>query len=168
MVSGFTLRVPRNDTSKSRHTFAFSRPVSPELCRNGAPSKPEGAGNAGCTDAPAALRAKEKHASKSPQVHRLTRHSLRDGFTVSFGLSPEIGLCCLRPQRDAKHHRKVDASVEASGPHDFAVRSAHIRLLRDKRPSHPAPNVRDDRDTPLVNGRETREDVPVICPTAQA
>jgi hypothetical protein len=37
-----------------------------------------------------------------------------------------------------------------------------------KRPSHPAPNVRDDRDTPLFIGRETGELKPVICPTSQA
>src|SRR6202022_3560460 len=35
------------------------------------------------------------------------------------------------------------------------------------RPSHPAPNVRDDRDTSLLWG-ETAESVEVICPTGQA
>jgi len=34
-------------------------------------------------------------------------------------------------------------------PHDFAVRFTRVRLARLKRPSHPAPDVRDDRDTPL-------------------
>jgi hypothetical protein len=36
------------------------------------------------------------------------------------------------------------------------------------RPSHPAPNVRDDRDTPLFFRRETGGIVPVICPSSQA
>jgi len=40
--------------------------------------------------------------------------------------------------------------------------------MRDKRPSHPAPNVRGDRDTPLSIGRETRGKLPVICPSSQA
>jgi hypothetical protein len=65
--------------------------------------------------------------------------------------------------------RELDASVGASGPHDFAVRSQHLSSARLviahrpfdppcdplarktlPRPSHPAPNVRDDRDTPLL------------------
>jgi hypothetical protein len=48
--------------------------------------------------------------------------------------------------------RQLDASVEASGPHDFAVRVRRIRLAHQKRPSHPAPNVRDDREAPLFCG----------------
>jgi hypothetical protein len=42
-----------------------------------------------------------------------------------------------------------------------------VRLMRDKRPPHPAPNVRDDRETPLMRGHRTREQMPVICPTSQ-
>src|SRR3954447_3672619 len=41
-------------------------------------------------------------------------------LTVSFVISSVIGLCCHRRQRDTS--RSLDASVEASGPHDFAVR----------------------------------------------
>jgi hypothetical protein len=36
------------------------------------------------------------------------------------------------------------------------------------RPSQPAPNVRDDRETPLLEGRGPGRLVEVICPTAQA
>jgi len=35
--------------------------------------------------------------------------------------------------------RKLDASVEASGPHDFAVRLSTVRQRCYQRPSHPAP-----------------------------
>src|SRR4051812_45399154 len=42
-------------------------------------------------------------------------------LTVSFVISPVIGLCCHRRFACAK----LDASVEASGPHDFAVRVQH-------------------------------------------
>jgi hypothetical protein len=35
-------------------------------------------------------------------------------------------------------------------------------LQRRRVPSHPAPNVRDDRDTPLLRERETAADMPVI------
>ena len=43
-------------------------------------------------------------------------------LTAYFALSPVTGLVCHRHRRDAKHHRQLDASVGASGPHDFAVR----------------------------------------------
>jgi hypothetical protein len=46
-------------------------------------------------------------------------------LTVSFVISPVIGLCCHRRQRN--YFRQLDASVEASGPHDFAVRISTFR-----------------------------------------
>jgi hypothetical protein len=87
----------------------------------------------------------------SPPV---TRHSrTRMVLTVSFALSSGIGLSC--PRRRLRYRSivgRLDASVEASGPRDFAVRLIHrVRLSRDKRPPHPAPNVRDDRETPLCS-----------------
>ncbi len=51
----------------------------------------------------------------------ITRHSPRNGFTVSFVLSPVTGLSCHRRLREIIPP-KLDASVGASGPHDFAVR----------------------------------------------
>jgi hypothetical protein len=65
------------------------------------------------------------------------RHSPRNGFTTYFVLSPVIGLYCHR--RSASHPAKLDTSVEASGPHDFAVRFSAIRQRRTQRPSHPVP-----------------------------
>src|SRR5882762_7467219 len=49
-----------------------------------------------------------------------TRHSPRNGFTAYFALSPAIGLVCHR--RLARLLARLDAGVEASEPHDFAVR----------------------------------------------
>jgi hypothetical protein len=46
-------------------------------------------------------------------------------LTVSFVLSPVTGLFCHRRFAD---HAKLDASVGASGPHDFAVRLTRARL----------------------------------------
>jgi hypothetical protein len=103
-------------------------------------------------------------ATGSPETFR---HSLRDGLTVSFVLSPEIGLCVSVVGAMREHCRQLAASVEASGPHDFAVRDTRNRLLRASRPPLPAPNVRDDRETPLVFGRGMREVLLLICPTAQ-
>jgi hypothetical protein len=67
-------------------------------------------------------------------------------LTVSFALSPVTGLSCHCHFADIS--AKLDASVGASGPHDFAVRltrhsskaraSVHRILL----------HVRDDRERP--------------------
>jgi hypothetical protein len=46
-------------------------------------------------------------------------------LTAYFALSPVIGLSCHR--RWWKNFRQLDASVGATGPHDFAVRKqAHL------------------------------------------
>jgi hypothetical protein len=89
-------------------------------------------GMPGTTRAPAASRAKSrKHTSKSPRVRRNTRHSRTRMVLTAYGaLSPAIGLSCRRRQRNAKHCRQLDASVETSGPHAFAVREPRRRLFR--------------------------------------
>jgi hypothetical protein len=66
-----------------------------------------------------------------------TRHSLRNGFNAYTVLSSVIGLSCHRRLRSLLH--KLDASVEASGPHDFAVRFGAVRYQRHLRPPHPVP-----------------------------
>jgi hypothetical protein len=50
-------------------------------------------------------------------------------LTVSFVLSPVTGLFCHRHPRKPGF-RELDASVGASGPHDFAVRFSIIRPVR--------------------------------------
>src|SRR3954452_7417094 len=47
-------------------------------------------------------------------------------LTVSFVISSVIGLCCHRRQQN--EFRQLDASIEASGPHDFAVRET-LRIV---------------------------------------
>src|SRR2546423_11857436 len=77
-------------------------------------------------------------------------------LTVSYALSPVTGLSC-------HCHRQVttcqlDASVGASGPHDFAVRLSTIRPRACNCTSRTAlsastasrTNVCDDRETPLL------------------
>src|SRR5215208_1176166 len=46
-------------------------------------------------------------------------------LTVSFGISPVIGLVVT--VAGGKYFHRLDASVEASGPHDFAVRVSAVR-----------------------------------------
>jgi hypothetical protein len=51
--------------------------------------------------------------------------------------SPRSGRArCHRRRRNCC--RRLDASIGASGPHDFAVRLRRVRLSRHPRPSHPA------------------------------
>src|SRR5436190_21385820 len=76
-------------------------------------------------------------------------------LTVSFVLSPVTGLSCHCRQQVTTC--QLDASVGASGPHDFTVRPSAVRLQHCRRPPHPAPNVRDDREAPLFVSTGRRE-----------
>src|SRR5436309_9047451 len=57
-------------------------------------------------------------------------------LTVSFALFPVTGLCC---HRHLAFTAKLDASVGASEPHDFAVRLGAVRQKHHRRPPHPVP-----------------------------
>src|SRR3954447_17555517 len=90
-----------------------------------------------------------------------TRHSLRNGFNGL--LRALLGDRALLPPSSSGKSARLDASVGASGPHDFAVRISTIRpsacdrlrsrFAHDAAASIAAPaNVRDDRETPLCMG----------------
>jgi len=105
------------------------------------------------------VKTKTTHEFSHHRLAETFRHSLRDGFTVSFALFPVIGLSCHRRLRI--NVRKLCISVEMPEPRDFAVREVRTRQLRTTRPSHPAPNVRDDRETPLFRVRDSRRSIAV-------
>jgi len=88
-------------------------------------------------------------------------------LTVSFALFPVTGLSCHRRQRDAKHHRRLDASVGASEPHDFAVRRNAARLAPPPRPSHPAPTFVTTAKRPSARGG-TAESIMLILANGEA
>ena len=86
-------------------------------------------------------------------------------LTVSFVLSPVIGfLATVASEKLAS--QKLDASIGASGPHDFAVRVSAVRQKRINVHRIP-PHVRDDRETPLVWDGMAR-DKPVIWGASEA
>ena len=66
----------------------------------------------------------------------ITRHPRTQWFTAYSVLSPAIGLSCHRRLADSgtfarsglSTSARLDAGVEASGPHDFAVRFSAVRL----------------------------------------
>jgi hypothetical protein len=123
--------------------------MRPSCCPN-YPLKNRGRRESRVLDAPAASRAKViKHTSVvttgSPKTSGLPCAMV---LTAYFVLSPVTGLFCHRRLR--LNHPQLDTSVGASGPHDFAVRISAARLASLSRPPHPAPNVRDDREAPLL------------------
>ena len=67
-------------------------------------------------------------------------------LTVSFVLSPVIGLSCHRHLRFSR----LDAGVEASEPHDFAVRVSTVRQVRAGRVHRIPPRVDDVAQRPSV------------------
>src|SRR5712672_1513178 len=106
----------------------------------------------------------KKHTSiRVPRNHPAFPHAMV--LTVSFALSPVIGLSCHR--RRWSYLRRLDASVEASGPHDFAVRKpcAFVKAPPASTASHPAsvtiairPSVgQDDANLALIWGGRERK-----------
>ena len=69
-------------------------------------------------------------------------------LTAYIVLSPVTGLSCHRHRRS--YLRQLDASVGASGPHDFAVRKSALSSVAPLTSTASRPHVRDDRETPLV------------------
>ena len=146
------------DRANFKYDSAFSRRGQrPSFARNHSPMKIEGAGKAGCPLHP------------QPRVENKINHT----SVVTTGSPKQSGLPCamvyglyralpgdralLPPSLSRIIPRKLDASVGAPGPHVFTVRQNAARLASPKRPPHPAPNVRDDRDTPLSRGRDERK-----------
>jgi hypothetical protein len=88
--------------------------------------------------APAISRAKavKKGAHEHTGSAEAVRPSLRNGFTAYNVISPVIGfLATVAPEKLAS--QELDASVEASGPHDFAVRVTRCSSKAHPRPPHP-------------------------------
>ena len=99
------------------------------------------------------VRRKESTRVSHHRFAETIRHSLRDGFTTYSALSPAIGLSCHR--RPARCEASSPNLTPASRRQDHAASSSadkRIRRLRHLRPSPPASNVRDDRETPLLMG----------------
>jgi hypothetical protein len=88
----------------------------------------EGVGNAGCPLHPRSrvhlvVVERTRVTTSTPESPGIPA---RNGFTAYFVLSPATGLSCHRRRRNC--FRRLDASVGASGPHDFAVRIKRSRL----------------------------------------
>ena len=109
----------------------------------------------GLTHGPPAIK---KAGGSYHRFSRIIRHSLRDGFNAYSALSPGPGLSC--PRRRAIISRDLtsasggqDHTPSPSAPASFV--RVHQARATPPRPSHPAPNVRDDREAPLLSERGT-------------
>src|ERR1700744_4288303 len=109
------------------------------------PSKKRGAGKTGCALHPRSRvqDAHKENAHEHTGEAEAVRPSLRNGFTTYFVLSPATGFLATVAMR--KNSAQLDASIGASGPHDFAVRDCVVRLRAKTRDdaaastaSHPA------------------------------
>jgi len=103
--------------------------------------------------APVARQQQEKLAAVTTGLAEHTRPSPRDGFHGLYALS--LGTGCLAPIAKAIRHCRLGISTGMPGPRDFTVASGLFVGARDPRcnptrPPHPAPDVRDDREAPLV------------------
>jgi hypothetical protein len=127
--------VARNDGAK--YESAFSRRRAPEFCWKRPALEIRGRRESRMRAAPAVSCAScttesaHEHTGSAENI----RPSLRSGFTAYFVLSPVNGLSCHR--RHADRSTRLDASIGASGPHDFAVRISRARQSQLSRPPHP-------------------------------
>jgi hypothetical protein len=79
----------------------------------------------------------ERDAHEHTGSAEAVRPSLRNGFTVSFVLSSVTGL--IVTVAALKLSARLDASIGASEPHDFAVRDLRCSSKAHPRPPHPIP-----------------------------
>jgi hypothetical protein len=138
------------------HSFAISPRDRASFTLNGVPPEirgrsatPRGEQGMPGADAPAAARGVVVSTRVSHHGHTgITRHSPRNGFNSLFRALP--GDRAFLPPSSAKiAFRQLDASVGASGPHDFAVRCQHRPSSALPRPPHPAPTSVTLRNAPL-------------------
>ena len=171
------------------HTFTFPRRVSPGLCQPFAQTR--GRRECRVLAAPAVPCARDggRGAHEHTGTVGARRHSLRSGFTAYGALSPETNSSCLRHRRidgfanpvglaktsadltpatgarttrfcRTLQHRSSAAPPIAHRPKPALQSVSAQRVL--PRPPHSLPNVRDDRDTPLLTGPGTGEVVGLI------
>src|SRR5215475_7009571 len=112
---------------------------------------------AGRTHGPPATK---KAGGSHHRFSRNNRHSPRNGVTAYTRSPRSTGLVSLR-----RPGIIIQDLIPASGDQDHATspsapaHSSHA----PRRPSHPAPNVRDDREAPLWRVRDEAEDTTDSC-----
>jgi hypothetical protein len=118
------------DDSNFKQRFAFSRRDPPEFCYSGPPSPIGGRRECRAPGAPAAACAKVE--VESTRVSQVTPETPGIPHAMVYGLLRALpgDRALLPPSPRAVSCARLDASVEASGPHDFAVRYQRFRQRR--------------------------------------
>jgi hypothetical protein len=105
------------------------------------------------------VRVQKKMHAAEPQVQADHPAFPARWFYGLYAISPVTSLVATVIGETRKRLHDLSACIGAPGPRDFAVRTHAARRARtapgDVRPSHPAPNVRDDREPPLLWVRDT-------------
>src|SRR5437016_14561387 len=122
------------------NTLSRSRGADrPRFAINFPPSLSEGAGKTGCTLHPRS-RVPMHTAKGGTRAYRFSGNTPAFPAQWLYGLLralPGDRLSCHRRPQEALASHELDASIGASGPHDFAVRVTRVRLARIPRPPHP-------------------------------
>ena len=138
-----------------RHTSTFPRQVFARVLQIHPPPKiqrAQGMSDARCTRG-LACNVHRRVRTRAYRAAEAIRHSLRNGFTAYFVLSPVNGSFATVAPWEAIASRCMDASTATSGPHAFAVRVSHARC-HGLRVHRIPPHVRSDRERP--SGRAGR------------
>src|SRR6266481_6299957 len=106
---------------------------------------------------PATKKAGGSHHRFSP----ISRHSLRDGFNGFLRALP--GDHAWLPPSFAEDSATLAPASERQDHTTSPSAAAGVRLIALPRPPHPALNVRDDRDPPLVRTRDVRMKPPIAA-----
>jgi hypothetical protein len=133
--------------------------------------KMEGAGNAGCFSPHPRPRVQREGVhellvttgqAKSPAFPARWLYDLLRALSGDRAfLSPSLTIML-------KHCRQLRASVEALRPRGFVVRVWRLRLVHHTRPSHPAPNTRDDRPSAPPGEARDGESIKVFLAPREA
>jgi len=127
-------------SNNSRCSFPISRLDVPEVCQNfpyPLDQRAQGIPGARCTRGLVCNSARKKRT----RAYRFSGGNPAFPAQWFYGLFRTLpGDRAFLPPSPAKvAFRELDASVGASGPHDFAVRIGRSRLQHHQRPPHPVP-----------------------------
>ena len=124
-----------------RHAFAVSRRNAPEVLKFIRPRQTRGRREGRVPARTHGPRAEKNARGRTTGTGGSSGLPCAVVLTVSFVLSPATGLFCHRrragllpaePGRAGTRLAQLDASVGASGPHDFSVRGSLLQKPRDE------------------------------------
>jgi len=152
-------------------TGSYKFAISPRVSREAWPARSalsyqraQGMPGARCARLPRVQWVAIERTRDSQVTPEIARHSPRNGFNGFLRALPGDRACL--PPSPAASSRELDASVGASGPHDFAVRLKRPSSESASASTASRPAFVTLRNAPLWN--RTARVVNLICPTPKA